>query len=111
MSADVLLDGVVRPALAPVPYRSIQRGPRLLVIPHGWPAGQHVAEVNPFREDAPQLAAGIVAAVNGHRELTSALRILTAATRELIQHPHLRAVVEAEQAVDLAKHALGRASR
>lgn len=111
MSADVLLDGVVRPAFAPVPYRSIQRGPRLLVIPHGWPAGQHVAEVNPFREDAQELAAGLCVAVNGHRELLSALRITASALNELVRRPYPIAVQDAINALEVAHAALGRNTR
>jgi hypothetical protein len=111
VSTEVLLDGVVLPGFAPVPYRSLQRGPRLLVVPHGWPSGQHVAEVNPFREDAHELAAGLCAAVNGHRELLSALRITASALNELVRRPYPIAVQDAINALEVAHAALGRNAR
>ncbi len=111
MSCDIALDGVVRPGFAPVPYRSLQRGPRLLVVPHGWPSGQHIAEVNPFREDAQELAAGLCAAANGHRELLSALRITSSALNELVRRPYPNAVQDAINALEVAHAALGRNAR
>ena len=111
VSTEVLLDGVVRPGFAPVPYRSLQRGPRLLVVPHGWPAEQHVAELNPFRQDAQELAAGLCVAANGHRELLSALRITASALNEIIRRPYPRAVQDGVDALEVARAALGRNAR
>ena len=96
------------PKLDRTPYRLIQRGPRLLVVPYGWPKGQHIAEVNPFREDAHEQGLGLCASVNGTRELLGALRLLSAAVTALQATRSTARLVDVMQANEVARDVLAR---
>lgn len=81
------------PALPLLPW-TVRPGAPHLIVPRGWPAPQHVAVVNPYRVNDAEIAAGIVAAVNAHPQIVTALMDLVAASGVLLRSPGAGHVAE-----------------
>lgn len=102
------VDGAPVGKLDRTPYRLIERGPRLLLVPNGWPKGQHIAEINPFRDDGFELGLGLCAAVADRRELVAALRLLSASVTALQTTRSTARLVDVMQANEVARDVLAR---
>lgn len=104
-TGDALLDAVPG-VLTSLPFRPVARGGRVLILGHGFPTGQHVAEVNSYRPDAAPLAVGLCMAANAHREYRAALRLVVAAAAQAEREPSRRAVADLRQAAAACRDVL-----
>lgn len=101
MSGDVVSIAPRRELVfAPLPYKLVDTGARLFVVPYG--GLRHVAEVNPYRDNAVEIGNSIVRASNAHRELVGALRLLAACAKAQQMRPSPQAVIDLRNATATA---------
>lgn len=97
--------------LAGAPFRPIERGPEISIGASGCTfagGSATVATMNPYRPDAFETAVALCHALNSHRELTGALRLVIAASLAFQQKPGVATWHELENASKAAADTLFR---